>query len=169
MRKSGVEKRENEMKIILAIAVALATITGCRQAPIQVPSETGGATKAVAREKDLRDADKVAILRQEAKIRHLRWMVYCIPKTAGYDGGFQASAEHDDVPVGTIYIEDGAKDFWIARGPTAADAAYELSKIIHDPPSHHPMNKPGSDGDCNYQTVLDSAHTAELPCKAVTK
>jgi hypothetical protein len=77
----------------------------------------------------------------------------------------QASARDESEPDGAIYIEDGRKPSWAARGKTALDAAYALYLELanNKPPNLIPDHLPLI-GQCNYQRVYDSEHDGRIPC-----
>lgn len=110
---------------------------------------------------------KVELLRNRAKVMGLRWKIYCVPnRDTNKTDHYQGHAVPKSQPEGATYIEEGAQDFWIGTGLTPEDAAYDLYQQLQHAADFHPGHRADpKNGDCAYQTVLDSDHRSGLPCE----
>jgi hypothetical protein len=147
----------------LLYSLLLITAVGCSSK--HAPPAVAGTNLTANPVKPLTDAQKVALLRKQAKYEGLDWEIFCVPKQDDEPRHYEASAvEHGKQTL--TYIEEGGGNWWAENGGTPADAAYALYKDIQGPPDFWAPHKPEVvPGGCNYNTVLDSKHANDIPCK----
>lgn len=127
--------KTNVQIVVFLILVAFLVPAGCREIReaikpevYQLPYNSG----KYVRVKSLTDKDKISLLDQEAKKRHLKFRIYCLTYQSEQfpDWKFQAEAQQSATDWGLIYVEDGATPWWAGDGPSQADAAFDLYKKL---------------------------------------
>lgn len=110
------------------LACFLVLFGGCQKPVVyQVPYNPTKYVKA----KELTAEQKIALLDQEAKKRHLKFRIYCTAPTQMYPNWkFQAEVQQSKTKWGLIYIEDGATPWWAGHGETQADAAFDAYNVL---------------------------------------
>jgi hypothetical protein len=90
----------------------------------------------------LTDADKIALLRAEAKRKGLRFYIHC-QDGLGEGWEFVAWAGSKKYPEDSMfnYAEEGGHDGWFAHASTEAEAAYQLYLAIQRPENHLALHK----------------------------
>jgi hypothetical protein len=89
------------------------------------------------------EASEIVALRNEAKVRHLHFRVWCQGDDDADDAdtGFSAFAWPDSLDFDPNYVEEGGVPGWLADGVTQSQATIALLRALRHPPNWLPQHK----------------------------
>jgi hypothetical protein len=90
----------------------------------------------------LTDAQKITLLRAEAKKRHINWYIRCFDFGDDHFAGRAWPADHTESEANSSYIEDGGIPSWFGTAQTQGDMAAKLYELIQGTPNIRPHHKP---------------------------
>ena len=128
------------MKIILWVLVVM-VMAGCNASrPVTAaPTQAENMPNTIP---PLSDKQKIALLRDEAKKRGLRWFVRCASVSFHGEDSFVGIAEDKKQKEKWLNYEDeGALPSWAVIKPTESEVVYALYLAIQQPPNRQPRKR----------------------------